>query len=61
MVYVLISRAIIHLDGESRFSILFNPCNANLPSLCPARSGVNITAAHIIPVSQADVSEIPGS
>ncbi|KAH0613957.1 uncharacterized protein H6S33_005843 [Morchella sextelata] len=45
--------------GESRFSILFNPCNANLPSLCPARSGVNITAAHIIPVSQADVSEIP--
>ncbi|EXJ86521.1 hypothetical protein A1O3_03472 [Capronia epimyces CBS 606.96] len=45
--------------GESRFNLTFNPCNANIDSLCPLNSSIPITANGIIPVSQADVANIP--
>ncbi|KAL2429018.1 hypothetical protein ABEF95_011583 [Exophiala dermatitidis] len=45
--------------GESRFNLTFNPCNANIDSLCPLNSSVPIFANGIIPVSQADVANIP--
>ncbi|EXJ80311.1 hypothetical protein A1O1_08453 [Capronia coronata CBS 617.96] len=45
--------------GESRFDLTFNPCNANIDSLCPLNSSIPITANGIIPVSQADVANIP--
>ena len=37
----------------------FNPCNANINSLCPLNSSVPIEASGIIPVSQSDVAGIP--
>ena len=62
-------------DGENRFDLTFNPCNANfaryerlslpplpplmLCSLCPLKSSVPITGGAIIPVSISDVSGIP--
>ena len=45
--------------GESRFDLTFNPCNANIDSLCPMNSSVPIQASGIIPVSQSDVANIP--
>ncbi|RMZ71020.1 transient receptor potential ion channel [Pyrenophora seminiperda CCB06] len=45
--------------GESRFDLTFDPCNANIESACPVRSGVTIEAAGIIPVNQQDVAGIP--
>ncbi|OCK89298.1 TRP-domain-containing protein [Cenococcum geophilum 1.58] len=45
--------------GESRFDLTFNPCYANINSLCPMRAGVPIEANGIIPISQSDVAGIP--
>ncbi|KAF6219570.1 hypothetical protein HO133_004039 [Letharia lupina] len=45
--------------GESRFDLTFNPCNAQIYSLCPMNSSVPISADGIIPVDQSDVSGIP--
>lgn len=45
--------------GEARFNLTFNPCNANINSLCPLNSSVPITANGIIPVAPADVANIP--
>ncbi|KAL9106636.1 MAG: hypothetical protein Q9227_008356 [Pyrenula ochraceoflavens] len=45
--------------GESRFDLTFNPCNANIYSLCPMNSSVPIQASGIIPVNQNDVANIP--
>ncbi|KAK6365233.1 hypothetical protein LTS17_011466 [Exophiala oligosperma] len=45
--------------GESRFNLTFNPCSANIDSLCPLNSSVPISANGIIPISQADVANIP--
>ncbi|CAF9929183.1 MAG: hypothetical protein ALECFALPRED_004263 [Alectoria fallacina] len=45
--------------GESRFDLTFNPCNAQIYSLCPMNSSVAISADGIIPVDQSDVSGIP--
>jgi hypothetical protein len=45
--------------GEQRFELTFNPCNANINSLCPLNSSVPIEASGIIPVSQSDVAGIP--
>ncbi|KAK4696940.1 hypothetical protein P7C71_g1049, partial [Lecanoromycetidae sp. Uapishka_2] len=45
--------------GESRFDLTFNPCNAQIYSLCPMNSSVSITASGIIPVNQQDVAGIP--
>lgn len=45
--------------GESRFDLTFDPCNAQIYSLCPMNSSVPISADGIIPVDQSDVSGIP--
>lgn len=45
--------------GEARFDLTFNPCNAQIFSLCPMNRSVPIEAGGIIPVSQNDVSGIP--
>ncbi|KAF2083482.1 TRP-domain-containing protein, partial [Saccharata proteae CBS 121410] len=45
--------------GESQFELIFNPCNANILSLCPMRAGVPIEANGIIPVAPSDVANIP--
>jgi hypothetical protein len=45
--------------GEQRFELTFNPCNANINSLCPLNSSIPIEASGIIPVAQSDVAGIP--
>ncbi|KAL8871076.1 MAG: hypothetical protein Q9174_003018 [Haloplaca sp. 1 TL-2023] len=45
--------------GEARFDLTFNPCNAQIYSLCPMNRSVPIEANGIIPVSQSDVAGIP--
>lgn len=45
--------------GEDRFSLIFNPCNANIYSMCPLNSSVPISASGIIPVAESDVANIP--
>ncbi|KAL1304825.1 hypothetical protein AAFC00_003752 [Neodothiora populina] len=45
--------------GESRFDLVFDPCNANIESLCPMNASVPIEASGIIPVNQQDVANIP--
>ncbi|KAJ9612168.1 hypothetical protein H2200_003765 [Cladophialophora chaetospira] len=45
--------------GESRFNLTFNPCVANIFSLCPLNSSIPITANGIIPVAPSDVANIP--
>ncbi|KAL8716154.1 MAG: hypothetical protein Q9220_000059 [cf. Caloplaca sp. 1 TL-2023] len=45
--------------GEKRFDLIFNPCNAQIYSLCPMNRSVPIEANGIIPVSQSDVAGIP--
>ncbi|EME89680.1 uncharacterized protein MYCFIDRAFT_107410, partial [Pseudocercospora fijiensis CIRAD86] len=45
--------------GEDRFSLIFNPCNANIHSMCPLNSSVPISASGIIPVAESDVANIP--
>lgn len=45
--------------GEQRFELTFNPCNANINSLCPLNSSIPIEASGIIPVAPSDISGIP--
>jgi len=45
--------------GESRFDLTFNPCGANIDSLCPMNRSVPIEANGIIPVGQSDVQNVP--
>ena len=45
--------------GQQRFELTFNPCNANINSLCPLNSSIPIEASGIIPVAPSDVSGIP--
>ena len=49
----------VYAYGESRFEITFNPCQANIKSLCPAQSNVTIDAAGYIPLAPSDISDIP--
>lgn len=49
----------VYAYGESQFELIFNPCNANIDSLCPVRNNVSIEASGIIPVAQSDVQNIP--
>lgn len=49
----------VYAYGESRFDLTFNPCDANIASLCPMNASVPIEASGIIPVSQSDVAGIP--
>jgi hypothetical protein len=45
--------------GESRFNLTFDPCFANIHSLCPMNASVPISANGIIPIAPADVANIP--
>ncbi|KAF2425809.1 TRP-domain-containing protein [Tothia fuscella] len=45
--------------GESRFELPFDPCKANIYSMCPAQRNVSINAGGQIPLAQADVANIP--
>ncbi|KAF2859690.1 TRP-domain-containing protein [Piedraia hortae CBS 480.64] len=49
----------VYAYGENRFDLTFNPCNANINSLCPLNRSVPVEAAGIIPVAPADVANIP--
>ncbi|KAJ9623661.1 hypothetical protein H2203_005923 [Taxawa tesnikishii (nom. ined.)] len=49
----------VYAYGESRFDLTFNPCDANIASLCPMNASVPIEANGIIPVAQSDVANIP--
>lgn len=49
----------VYAYGEQRFELTFNPCNANINSLCPLNSSVPIEASGIIPVAPSDVANIP--
>ncbi|RMZ79019.1 hypothetical protein DV737_g3654, partial [Chaetothyriales sp. CBS 132003] len=49
----------VYAYGESRFNLTFNPCSANINSLCPLNSSIPIEANGIIPVSQSDIANIP--
>ncbi|KAF2190547.1 TRP-domain-containing protein [Zopfia rhizophila CBS 207.26] len=49
----------VYAYGEGRFDLTFNPCSANINSLCPMKAGVPIEANGIIPISQNDVAGIP--
>ncbi|KAH0543204.1 hypothetical protein FGG08_002465 [Glutinoglossum americanum] len=45
--------------GEPRFDLTFDPCNANIASLCPMKGSVPIQASGIIPIAPSDVSGFP--
>ncbi|KAI9749737.1 MAG: hypothetical protein M4579_006765 [Chaenotheca gracillima] len=49
----------VYAYGEARFDLTFNPCNANIESLCPMKAGVPIEANGIIPIAPSDVAGIP--
>ncbi|KAJ5053937.1 uncharacterized protein L3040_000227 [Drepanopeziza brunnea f. sp. 'multigermtubi'] len=49
----------VYAYGENRFSMIFNPCNANFYSLCPLNASVPIAGGAVIPVSANDVAAIP--
>ncbi|EXJ62853.1 hypothetical protein A1O7_03294 [Cladophialophora yegresii CBS 114405] len=49
----------VYAYGESRFNLTFNPCVANINSLCPINSSIPINANGIIPVAPSDVANIP--
>lgn len=49
----------VYAYGENRFELVFNPCNANIYSMCPLNASLPIEASGIIPVSQEDVANIP--
>ncbi|KAL1886787.1 hypothetical protein Plec18167_000722 [Paecilomyces lecythidis] len=45
--------------GESRMTLTFNPCSANIASLCPMNASVPIQANGIIQIGPAELSVIP--
>lgn len=49
----------VYAYGENRFNLTFDPCFANILSMCPINASVAIEGAGIIPISQADVAGIP--
>ncbi|KAK1820237.1 hypothetical protein LTR12_005388 [Friedmanniomyces endolithicus] len=49
----------VYAYGQSRFDLTFDPCGANINSLCPANSSVPIEASGIIPLAQSDVNSFP--
>ena len=49
----------VYAYGEARFDLTFDPCGANIDSLCPVNRSVPIEATAIIPVGISDVSTIP--
>ncbi|KAF2458372.1 hypothetical protein BDY21DRAFT_420989 [Lineolata rhizophorae] len=49
----------VYAYGENRFDLTFNPCYANIDSLCPMRENVSIEANGVIPIGPEDVQGIP--
>ncbi|KAI9804940.1 MAG: hypothetical protein M1833_006243 [Piccolia ochrophora] len=49
----------VYAYGESRFNILFNPCLANVESMCPMKRNIPIEANGVIPIAPIDVAGIP--
>ncbi|KEQ73592.1 TRP-domain-containing protein, partial [Aureobasidium namibiae CBS 147.97] len=49
----------VYAYGEGRFDLTFDPCSANIASLCPLNASIPIEANGIIPVAQSDVAAIP--
>ncbi|KAG9583133.1 TRP-domain-containing protein, partial [Aureobasidium melanogenum] len=49
----------VYAYGQGRFDLTFDPCNANIASLCPLNASIPIEANGIIPVAQSDVAAIP--
>lgn len=49
----------VYAYGESRFNITFDPCFANIRSMCPVNSSVPIEANGVIPIGPSDVAGIP--
>ncbi|PNY29437.1 membrane protein [Tolypocladium capitatum] len=54
---------ILHISveayGESRFNMTYDPCKANIASMCPLNASVPITAFAVIPISPNQVAGIP--
>lgn len=45
--------------GENRFNLTFDPCFANIRSMCPINASVPIEANGMIPIAPVDVANIP--
>ncbi|PHH84443.1 hypothetical protein CDD83_1935 [Cordyceps sp. RAO-2017] len=45
--------------GQNRFNMTYDPCKANIASMCPLNSSVPVTAFVTIPISPTDVAGIP--
>ncbi|KAG5978145.1 hypothetical protein E4U55_006348 [Claviceps digitariae] len=45
--------------GENRFNMTYDPCKANIQSMCPLSASVPITAVATFPISPNDVYGIP--
>lgn len=45
--------------GEARFDLTFDPCKANINSLCPMNSSVPINAGGLVPIGQDQAATIP--
>ncbi|KAM4065057.1 transient receptor potential (TRP) ion channel domain-containing protein [Hirsutella rhossiliensis] len=54
---------ILHISvqayGENRFNMTYDPCKANIASMCPLKASVPVTAFATIPISPTDVAGIP--
>lgn len=54
---------ILHISveayGENRFNMTYDPCKANIASMCPLNASVPVTAFAVIPISPNDVAGIP--
>ncbi|KAF5138389.1 putative membrane protein [Metarhizium anisopliae] len=55
----LILHISIEAYGENRFNMTYDPCKANIHSMCPLNNSVPITAFAAIPLAPHDVSGIP--
>lgn len=45
--------------GENRFNMTYDPCKANIASMCPLNASVPVAAFATIPISPTDVAGIP--
>ncbi|PHH77123.1 hypothetical protein CDD82_3653 [Ophiocordyceps australis] len=54
---------ILHISveayGENRFNMTYDPCKANIATMCPLNATVPVTAFAVIPISPTDVAGIP--
>ncbi|UNI24227.1 hypothetical protein JDV02_009993 [Purpureocillium takamizusanense] len=55
----LVLHIAVEAYGENRFNLTYDPCKANIASLCPLNATVPVTAFAVIPISPNDVRGIP--